>query len=120
MNNKDSLPEPSRQIMYYSVAIGHHVGVMDCFEELMTVSAAEYKQCLDRLPQGEARRKLQGALEWDEIEINRSHADYLLPALKAVLPGMRDSDSSWVRTFIRCLHDMVSEPAMYLMVKLRA
>ena len=120
VHNHEDIPEDARQVIYYSLAIGHHVGVMDCFSELMVVPVEEYKQCLERLPAGEGRRKLDGALKWNEIEINRSHVDELLPLLKNLLSEMNGPDSQWVRTMIRCLQEMVAEPAMYMMVKLRA
>ena len=119
INHQADIPEDARQVLYYSLAIGHHVGVMDCFSELMAVPAEQYSQCLDRLPIGEARRKLQGALEWGEIEINAGHADDLLPVLNDILPGMDGFESLWIDTFIRCLHEMVSEPALYLMLRMR-
>ena len=119
VNNQENIPEDARQVIYYSLAIGHHVGVMDCFSELMVVPAGKYKQCLDRLPDGEGRRKLEGVLKWNEIEINRSHVDELLPALKVLLSGMSVSDSQWIQTMLLCLQEMVAEPAMYLMVKMR-
>ena len=119
VNNQENIPEDARQVIYYSLAIGHHVGVMDCFSELMEVPAEKYKQCLERLPDGEARRKLEGALKWDEIEVNRSHVDDLVPALKVLMSGISDSDSQWVQTMLLCLKEMVAEPALYLMVKMR-
>ena len=119
VNNQEKIPADAQQIMYYSLAIGHHVGVMDCFSELMVVSAEKYKQCLERLPDGEARRKLEGALKWNEIEINRSHVDELLPAFKVLLSGLSGPDSQWVKTMLRCFQEMVAEPALYLMVKMR-
>ena len=85
VETQDDIPKDARQVMYYSLAIGHHVGVMDCFSELMTVSAAQYRLWLDRLPDGEARRKLEGAFQWSEIEINRSHVDGLLQAAKCLI-----------------------------------
>ena len=118
-NNQDAIPEDARQVMYYSLAIGHHVGVMDCFTELMAVPANGYKRCLERLPEGDARRKLEGALTWSEIEISRSHVDELLPALNGLLPGMQDTDAEWVKTLIQCLREILAEPALYLMVKMR-
>ena len=39
VNDRDAIPEDARQVLYYSLAIGHHVGVMDCFAELMAVPA---------------------------------------------------------------------------------
>ncbi|SJI19853.1 protein processing element [Shigella sonnei] len=35
--SSDEMPEHSSQVMYYSLAIGHHVGVIDC---LMSPSPA--------------------------------------------------------------------------------
>ena len=119
VSNQENIPDDARQVIYYSLAIGHHVGVMDCFSELMAVPAEKYKRCLERLPDGEARRKLEGALKWDEIEVNRSHVDDLVPALKVLMSGISDSDSQWVQTMLLCLQEMVAEPALYLMVKMR-
>lgn len=117
VNNQDAIPEDARQVMYYSLAIGHHVGVMDCLSELMAVPVDAYSACVGLLPEGEARNKLAGALEWDEIEINRSHVDALLPALNGVVSSL--DDCQWVRTFIRCLREIMMEPALYLMLKMR-
>jgi len=119
VNNRENIPENAGQVMYYSLAIGHHIGVMDCFSELMAIPAALYKQGLDLLPEGAARCKLEGALRWNEIEINRSHVDELLPALTALLARLGNTDSEWVRTLLRCLREMKAEPAFYLMVKMR-
>ncbi len=118
VSNQESIPADARQVMYYSLAIGHHVGVMDCLSELMAVPAAMYQRCIAELPDGEARRKLEGALTWDEIEINRSHVDELLPVLNDLLPHIEVQDSSWVRTLIQCLREIIAEPALYLMVKM--
>ena len=120
VNNQEAIPEDARQVVYYSLAIGHHVGVMDCLSELMTVPAKTYQRCLELLPEGEARRKLEGALTWDEIEINRSHVDELLPVLGALLSSLQETDSQWVRTLMQSLTEIVREPALYLMVKMRA
>lgn len=119
VNNKEAIPEDARQVMYYSLAIGHHVGVMDCFDELMAVPVENYRQWLERLGDGEARRKLEGVLTWQEIEINRSHVEELLPALNSLRSGMGAPDSHWIATMTACLQEMLAEPALYLMVKMR-
>ena len=118
VNNQDAIPEDARQVMYYSLAIGHHVGVMDCLSVVTSVPLAVFQDCIEQLPEGEPRRKLQGVLEWQEIEINRSHVDDLLPALNKLVGAGEETE--WVRTLIHCLREMVAEPALYLMVKLRA
>jgi hypothetical protein len=119
VNNEQAIPDEARQVMYYSLAIGHHVGVMDCFSELTSVPEQQYLDLLSHLPDGEARRKLEGAARWQEIEINRSHVEQLLPALNGLLPGLSAADNEWVDRLIACLREMVAEPAFYIMVKRR-
>ncbi len=119
VHDRDAIPEDARQVMYSSLMIGHHVGVMDCFSELVAVPAEQYQQLLDAVSEPEARLKLEGALKWSEIEVNRSHVDALLPALNAAIARMNASTGEWVQTFARCLREMVAEPALYLMLKVR-
>ncbi len=113
VNQEKDIPEDSQQVIYYSLAIGHHVGVMDCFQKLIEVSVEDYRQWLTHLPEGTGRRKLAGVLKWGEIEINRSHASDLLP----VLQGVDAADIRWADTLIHCLKKMMEEPALYLMVR---
>ena len=119
VNNQDAIPEEARQVMYYSLAIGHHVGVMDCLSELMVVPVTTFTQSLELLEDGAARRKLEGVLQWNEIEINRSHVDALLPPLKTLAARPDAPTPDWVHPLIQSLQEMVAEPAFYLMVKLR-
>ena len=35
VENDEQVPEQAKQVMYYSLAIGHHVGVIDCFKKLL-------------------------------------------------------------------------------------
>ncbi len=120
VSNQNEVPEEARQVMYYSLAIGHHVGVMDCLSELVSVPLDVYRRCVETLPEGAARRKLEGALTWQEIEINRSHVDELMPALNGLLTSMQEPESRWVATVIQSLRQIAAEPALYLMVKMRA
>ncbi len=117
VNNEQSIPEDARQVMYYSLAIGHHVGVMDCFDQMMAVPDEQYDRVVSLLPDGEARRKLEGAAKWQEIEINRSHVGALLPALDGLLPELGAQDAAWVGKLMACLREIVAEPVLYLMVK---
>jgi hypothetical protein len=120
VNKQEDIPEDARQVMYYALAIGHHVGVMDCFSELMTIPAEAYERCVGQLPDGKARRKLNGVLKWQEIEINRGHVDELLPALNGLLSTAGDPEAEWVQTMIHCLREMLAEPALYMMVRMCA
>lgn len=120
VSNQGSIPEDARQVMYYSLAIGHHVGVMDCLSEMVAVPVDSYMRCVQALPEGAARRKLEGALTWHEIEINRSHVDELLAALNGLLSSLGEQESRWVSVVIQSLRQIAAEPALYLMVKMRA
>ncbi len=117
VNNEQSIPEAARQVMFYSLAIGHHVGVMDCFDQMMAVPEGQYSRVVSLLPDGEARRKLEGALKWQEIEINRSHVDALLHELDGLLPALGIEDAAWIGKLVASLHEIVTEPVLYLMVK---
>jgi hydrogenase-4 component J len=120
VNNQEKIPENAQQVIYYSLAIGHHVGVMDCFGSLMEVPLDEYRAWMSQLPEGNGRHKLEGVLRWGEIEINSSHAGEILPALGAGLPGMSEREAQWTRTLIHSFQNMQDEPALYLMVRKRA
>ncbi len=117
VNDEKAIPEDARQVIYYSLAIGHHVGVMDCFQSLMEIPLADYQQWIDRLPAGVGRHKLEGLLKWGEIEINSSHTRELLPAIDAGLPQMSETEAQWAGVLVQCLQKMVEEPALYLMVR---
>jgi hydrogenase-4 component J len=111
--------EAPRQVIFYSLAIGHHVGVMDCFQSLLEIPLEDYRQWVARLPEGPGCRKLEGLLAWGEIEINRSHAGDLLKALRSSLQEMDASQRRWSGILSQCLQEMVAEPALYLMVRKR-
>jgi len=117
VNQEQNIPESARQVVYYSLAIGHHVGVMDCFQSLMELPLEEYRRWILHLPEGTARRKLEGLLKFGEIEVNQSHAGELLPALNESLTFMDEAEIRWSGILSQCLQGMMKEPALYLMVR---
>jgi hypothetical protein len=120
VNNDECIPAEARQVMYYSLAIGHHVGVLDCFNSLMEVPMEQYQKWIAQLPEGAGRKKMEGVQKWGEIEINRSHTAELMPALDSALPKMDESEIQWTGTLLACLKQMIEEPALYLMVRKRS
>jgi hydrogenase-4 component J len=115
VNRQEDIPEGAQQVVYYALAVGHHVGVMDCFSALADIPLDEYRAWVERLPDGEARRKLEGAWKWGEIEINRSHVNLLLSALE---DGRADS-APWAPLLAEGLRAILLEPAYYLMLRRR-
>ena len=98
VNNDASIPENAQQVIYYSLAIGHHVGVMDCFKSFLEIPMNDLRVWLSRLPESPGRQKLEGILKWGEIEINSSHAAAILSALDAGLPNMTKAEADWAHT----------------------
>lgn len=117
VNNDDAMPEGPRQVIYYSLAIGHHVGVMDCFQPLFELPLEEFRGWLEGLPEGAARQKLGGLLRWGEIEINHSHAADLLNLLLPASLAGEGEKQAWQRTLLGSLQAMLHEPALYMMVR---
>lgn len=117
VNNQDKIPDTAQQVVYYSLAIGHHVGVMDCFDSWMEIPLEDYRDWITRLPEGNGRKKLEGLLKWGEIEINSSHTMEILSAFDAGLTKMNEREAEWTNELIRCLMQMRAEPALYLMVR---
>ena len=43
-------------MLYYTLAVGHHTGVLDCFEPRLSVPVNVFYSLVDALPEGEAYR----------------------------------------------------------------
>jgi hypothetical protein len=114
------VPADARQVVYYSLAIGHHVGIMDCLRRLVSIPIEEYAAWLDQLPPGAGRDKLAGLLKWGEIEINHGHAAELAAALRQCRPRLNPSEAGWTAALLQSLQAMMTEPALYLMARRRA
>ena len=113
VNKREDVPEDARQVVYYTLAVGHHVGVMDCFSSQVDIPLDEYTAWVRNLPEGPARTKLEGAVRWGEIEVNLGHVEMLLPHFEAA----QAEGPAWTREFAQCLKDIKQEPAVYLMVR---
>lgn len=116
VNRSEDIPENARQVVYYSLAIGHHVGVLDCFSRLAEIPLQEFQNWVNSLPAGAGRLKLEGVLRYGEIEINRTHVPALLPLLEAA----GEKHAGWSAPLAGCLRDMLAEPALYVMLRKRA
>ncbi|WKZ50458.1 MAG: formate hydrogenlyase maturation protein HycH [Anaerolineales bacterium] len=113
VNQREDVPEDAKQVVYYTLAVGHHVGVMDLFSSRLEIPLEEFSAWVQSQPEGPARTKLEGALRWGEIEVNQSHVGMLLPLLEAA-PA---EGPGWTREFVECLNAVKQESAMYLMVR---
>ena len=120
VENESKIPEEAKEVMYYSLAIGHHVGVIDCFKKLITADYGDYRQFVNCFPEnGEARRKLAGLMKFGEIVIDSSHVNLLARALDEIKPNLTALHREWAEILLDTLASIQREPVMYVMVKRR-
>ena len=93
VDNDYSIPEQSKEVMYYALSVGHHTGVIDCFAERVRCPLTVYKRALALFASYEqARYKLEGIERTGEIQIDKSHVSMLLPAVRAVCQGLEGGE----------------------------
>ena len=117
VDSDDDIPEDAQQVMYYSLAIGHHVGMIDCLKTELVCPLAGYQSWVQALPEGEARRKLQGLITFGEINIDSTHTNMLALALDGFAKDPQSPYQAWSKTLIQLLGEIEREPAIYLIVK---
>lgn len=115
LDSKEKVPEQAQQVMYYSLAIGHHVGVIDCLKPVLTCPLDDYQRWIAQLPVGDAQRKMAGLLKFGEITLDSSHTRLLHQAFSAL--GEHDRYAAWSATLLDYLAAIERESALYLMVK---
>lgn len=85
VDNEASIPEDACDVLYYTLSVGHHTGVMDCFERALSMPVTVFESIVNRLDESDARRKLEGLLVFGEIEVGKEHAPSLLVALRDLM-----------------------------------
>jgi formate hydrogenlyase maturation protein HycH len=113
------MPQEAKQVMYYSLAIGHHLGVVDCLKSEMACSGDEYLAWITALPEdGEAYRKMKGFLTFGEITVFAEHIDMLALAFRQIDSGLQSEKSRLLtQGLIDILTAIHQEPNMYLMIR---
>ena len=119
VENDKQVPEQAQQVMYYSLAIGHHVGVIDCFKKLLICDYEDYQKFVESFPEGEARRKFAGLMKFGEIVIDSSHVNLLAKAMDENKADFAPQYQQWVEILMDTLASIQREPVMYIMVKRR-
>nr|WP_318383738.1 formate hydrogenlyase maturation HycH family protein [uncultured Enterobacter sp.] len=118
IDENDATPAAAQQVVYYSLAIGHHLGVIDCLEAALTCDWAAYLAWIATLEAGsDARRKMEGVPKYGEIVIDHSHINVLANAFDRALGAQTAQQQTWSRALLGMLHDIHQESAIYLMVR---
>ncbi|AFJ48517.1 formate hydrogenlyase maturation HycH family protein [Shimwellia blattae] len=112
------MPEQSQQVMYYSLAIGHHVGIIDCLNTELICDLPQYTRWMTMLDNPEAQRKFRGLLTFGEINIDSTHVNLLASALAPLTEEhIAEPFRGWSKTLMGLLEEIQHEPAIYLIVK---
>ena len=107
-----------QEVVYYSLAIGHHLGVIDCLQSRLECPLDGYLHWINCLPENsEAHRKLAGVQRFGEINIDSSHTHLLALALRDAREKMNTQQQGWSDALIALLQQIENDPAMYLMVR---
>jgi hypothetical protein len=117
LHRGQDVPAASKQLIHYTLAIGHHIGIIDCLSSKLEVPADRYADWIAHLAEGDARRKLAGLLRFGEIEISADHAPVLQQALQEAVGKMSAEEVAWADCLKNLLQAVAEEPALYLMVR---
>lgn len=122
VDSATDVPRDAEDVIYYTLSVGHHTGVMDCFSPRLSCSVETFESVLGGLPAGAARSKLEGILRFGEIQIDKSHLLMIRLPLERALKDLyvkRDANPysaeiSWINGFIQLLDSVASKAAVYL------
>jgi len=133
VDNEQEIPEESREVLYYSLAIGHHTGIIDCLSEKIRCPQDVFSEVVEALPESsDARYKLEGIMRHGEIQVDKTHLEVLDPAIQGLVgtcvPAVSDSGDdegeprslshaaqAWLVSFADALESIKEEPSVYLM-----
>lgn len=122
VDDAKSIPDDAKDVLYYTLAVGHNTGIIDCFDEVLSCSYQMYSQIVDMLPQGDARYKLAGILRSGEIQVDKTHISTLDPAMHDLLDELNASqdpalgpERDWVASFVDKIDVIKRDPAVYLL-----
>jgi hypothetical protein len=120
VDENDNVPAGAQQVVYYSLAIGHHLGIIDCLKEVLVCEYQAYEAWIATLEEGsQARRKMDSVPRYGEIVIDQSHVVMLARALDAAKSTQTSEQQGWSQVLLDILQTIQTEPAIYLMVQKR-
>lgn len=136
VDHERSIPDDVRSVLYYTLAIGHHTGVIDCLRPRLSASREVFADALALMEPGSARDKLAGIERFGEIEVRGEHVALLKPAVIAALErsgaALAATDAavgeagasasvvavdapSWLEEFLCLLEEIQCEACVYAM-----
>lgn len=115
VDSSKEMSEDAKRLTYYNLSLGHNTGVCDLFEEKLIVKKSVYKEVLELIDDEEAKEKLSGVMDFDEILIDQSHASMLSHATANAYEKSQDSEQrEFLSEFSKLMQDIAYEKAIYI------
>ena len=70
VETEEDVPQEACDVLYYTLAVGHHTGVLDCFEPRLSVPVNVFYTLIDALPEGEAKTKFEAIRSFGECQLD--------------------------------------------------
>ncbi len=122
VDTEESVPKDAQDVLYYTLAVGHHTGVIDCFEERFRAPLSVYEELVGALPEGDARYKLAGIMRRGEIQIDKMNLATLVGALadfEASSRALSDEAQACYASLRAAIDVLAREGAAYIMGRIR-
>lgn len=85
VEREEDIPEDAKDVLSYTLAVGHHTGVVDCFEPRLACPVRVLDAVVADLPaEGEAAAKLGALRRFGEVQIDKESAPALFDAACAL------------------------------------
>ena len=82
VEDKTDIPKDARDVIYYTLAMGHNTGVIDCFEPKLALTRRLYDSTVEKLLEGDAKFKLTRIEKFGEIQILKEDTKMLTDAIQ--------------------------------------
>ncbi|WP_283170725.1 formate hydrogenlyase maturation HycH family protein [Curtanaerobium respiraculi] len=121
VDNERSVDPDSTDIVYYTLAVGHHTGVIDCFSARLSCPLAQYRRICALVEDDAARYKLEGILRQGEIQVDQESLAVLDEPIARALEacgraqGADGECRAWLEEFSGMLQAMKRDRVLYLM-----
>lgn len=101
VETEEDVPKEACDVLYYTLAVGHHTGVLDCFEPRLSCPRDVFFSLIDALPEGEAKTKFEAIRTFGECQLDKAAVPSLLEGVDLLLEqcGFRGSAKAGISVF---------------------
>ena len=134
VEENSDIPKEARDVIYYTLSMGHNTGVIDCFEPRFALDRKAFDKICDSLPEGDAKFKLTRIEKFGEIQIMKEDTNMLTEAIEQAnfnecvtfskpLGDDRYRDvrveniDDFITAFLKLLNDIKCEPQVYCLAR---